>query len=285
MKFAFNPFTGNLDYVGTPPTVSATAPANPQDNDLWWDSASGILFIYYNDGSSSQWVAANSGSVDFLPAGSTTQVQFNDAGALAGNAGLTFDKATGTLRIGGADNYMTINGSGKTTFAGTAKVTHHEQISVAAAITSGVSTTTYGIAGGLLANANSDFFYFTTEVYGSWDGSDAYIEVDWCPRTDITNGQTVIWKWEWKSLAEGEDQDSGSSATDTTTFTSTGTTSAGTMIHSRVTIPASTGNQPLAKQDHLFLKLYRDATADGFSGDVMITAFEYIWTADSHSEA
>ena len=31
------------------------------------------------------------------PAGSTTQVQFNDAGALAGNAGLVFDKTTATL--------------------------------------------------------------------------------------------------------------------------------------------------------------------------------------------
>ena len=37
------------------------------------------------------------------PGGSTTQVQFNDAGVLAGDAGLTYDKATGTIRINSED--------------------------------------------------------------------------------------------------------------------------------------------------------------------------------------
>jgi hypothetical protein len=34
------------------------------------------------------------------PAGSTTQVQFNDAGSFAGNSGFTYDKATNTLTVG-----------------------------------------------------------------------------------------------------------------------------------------------------------------------------------------
>lgn len=192
---------------------------------------------------------------------------------------------SGTLEIGTETDKIVFDPATKAmSLHGTAKITHHEQISVAAAITSGATTTTYGIAGGLLANANADFFYLTTEVYGAWDGTDVYFEVDWCPRTDITNGQTVISQWEWKSLAEGEDQDAGTSATATVTYTASGTVSAGTMIHSRVTLPATTGNQPLTKQDHLFLKLYRDATADTFNGDAMITAFEYIWVANALSE-
>jgi hypothetical protein len=28
---------------------------------LWWDSTRGDLFIYYNDGNTSQWVVANAG--------------------------------------------------------------------------------------------------------------------------------------------------------------------------------------------------------------------------------
>ena len=44
-------------------TVSATAPASPDDGDLWWDSDDGELYLYYNDGSSSQWVAAAGPSV------------------------------------------------------------------------------------------------------------------------------------------------------------------------------------------------------------------------------
>lgn len=39
--------------------VSDTAPANPTDGDLWWDTVSGQLFIWYVDANSSQWVVAN----------------------------------------------------------------------------------------------------------------------------------------------------------------------------------------------------------------------------------
>lgn len=44
-------------------TISATAPADPAEGDLWWDSDDGKLFVYYNDGSSSQWVDAAGPSV------------------------------------------------------------------------------------------------------------------------------------------------------------------------------------------------------------------------------
>lgn len=39
-------------------TASDTAPTTPNDSALWWDSATGLLKIYYNDGTSSQWVDA-----------------------------------------------------------------------------------------------------------------------------------------------------------------------------------------------------------------------------------
>jgi hypothetical protein len=39
-------------------STSGTAPGSPADGDLWWDSDLGRLFIYYDDGSSSQWVDA-----------------------------------------------------------------------------------------------------------------------------------------------------------------------------------------------------------------------------------
>jgi hypothetical protein len=37
-------------------TVGSNPPANPTDNDLWYNSVSGVLFIYYNDGNTQQWV-------------------------------------------------------------------------------------------------------------------------------------------------------------------------------------------------------------------------------------
>ena len=46
--------------VGTPPapsvTSSDTAPANPSAGDLWYRTDDSTLYVYYNDGSSNQWV-------------------------------------------------------------------------------------------------------------------------------------------------------------------------------------------------------------------------------------
>jgi hypothetical protein len=39
--------------------VSDTAPASPGANQMWWDSSTGDLFIWYNDGTSTQWVQVN----------------------------------------------------------------------------------------------------------------------------------------------------------------------------------------------------------------------------------
>jgi hypothetical protein len=44
-------------------TVAATAPSPASDGDLWWNSNEGELYLYYNDGTSSQWVAAAGPSV------------------------------------------------------------------------------------------------------------------------------------------------------------------------------------------------------------------------------
>jgi len=49
--------------VGTPPppsvTSSDTAPANPSAGDLWYRTDTSSLYVYYNDGSSSQWVGVS----------------------------------------------------------------------------------------------------------------------------------------------------------------------------------------------------------------------------------
>lgn len=37
-------------------TVSETAPVTPANGEVWWSSNTGKSYIYYNDGSSSQWV-------------------------------------------------------------------------------------------------------------------------------------------------------------------------------------------------------------------------------------
>tara|TARA_B100000945_G_scaffold321383_1_gene335615 strand:- start:6145 stop:7809 length:1665 start_codon:yes stop_codon:yes gene_type:complete len=45
-------------------TTDDTAPSNPTDGTLWWDSDKGILNIYYQDADSSQWVNASGRASD-----------------------------------------------------------------------------------------------------------------------------------------------------------------------------------------------------------------------------
>ena len=54
-----------------PPTITVgpVPPVSPQEGDLWWDSNPGVgsLKVYYDDGTSAQWVSSGSGAVG--PAG------------------------------------------------------------------------------------------------------------------------------------------------------------------------------------------------------------------------
>lgn len=61
--------TGTLVLTGTgvdpvaSATVSATPPTSPTAGDLWYDSDSASLYVYYNDGNTSQWVSTSVGGV------------------------------------------------------------------------------------------------------------------------------------------------------------------------------------------------------------------------------
>lgn len=47
--------------IGGGAPAQETPPLNPQPDDLWFSSALGVLFIYYFDGDSSQWVSTSAG--------------------------------------------------------------------------------------------------------------------------------------------------------------------------------------------------------------------------------
>lgn len=44
--------------------IQATKPATANAGDLWWDSDTGTLYVYYTDANSSQWVAATSDPIN-----------------------------------------------------------------------------------------------------------------------------------------------------------------------------------------------------------------------------
>lgn len=66
-------FAGGLTFVGgtltapTAITISDTAPAAPTQGQLWWESDTGVLYVSYNDGNSTQWVGVGGGSSIIAP--------------------------------------------------------------------------------------------------------------------------------------------------------------------------------------------------------------------------
>jgi len=68
--------------AGSNVSVSATAPGSPSEGDLWWDSDNGNMYVYYDDGTSQQWVAANGPQVfvgEASPDGYQGQLWFDSA--------------------------------------------------------------------------------------------------------------------------------------------------------------------------------------------------------------
>jgi hypothetical protein len=57
---------------GAATSVGDTPPGSPTAGQLWWESDSGLLFIYYTDANSSQWVPATVGTQG--PPGKWTQI-------------------------------------------------------------------------------------------------------------------------------------------------------------------------------------------------------------------
>lgn len=104
--------------AGASVTISATPPASPTAGNLWWNStdSDGNLYIYYNDGSSSQWVPASAVPQGQLPVAvgiwypgllpsSATLMQFVSPdpwtlpAACAGSQGSAGTAATGSVTI------------------------------------------------------------------------------------------------------------------------------------------------------------------------------------------
>jgi len=71
-------------------TVSSTQPGSPVVGQLWWSQDYGRLFVYYNDGNSSQWVEAN-------PADQTAGLVFNTANAAYGRANTALQNTSSTF--------------------------------------------------------------------------------------------------------------------------------------------------------------------------------------------
>jgi hypothetical protein len=101
-------------------TISDTAPASPAVGDLWWDSIGALLYIYFQDPTSTQWVNANNaaaggggGLVGFnsysssqtitIPATATRGLveMWGATGGSGGIGNVTYESSSGSTGAGG----------------------------------------------------------------------------------------------------------------------------------------------------------------------------------------
>jgi hypothetical protein len=67
--FAVTPTVAGVPIGGGGATVSDTAPTNPSEGDLWWDSVGAQMYVWYVDPTTSQWVPVISNTGPIGPTG------------------------------------------------------------------------------------------------------------------------------------------------------------------------------------------------------------------------
>lgn len=114
------------------------------------------------------------------------------------------------------------------------------------------------------------------EVPDDWDGGDIIFEIDTAPMVAMIDTETYTFDITYRAVAEGEPLTQGTAATRTSSYTSSGATAQYYFTHPQATIDFDDANQPLTKQDHIFIVIDRD-NADSYASDVCVTAFEIIY--------
>ena len=90
----FEGYDGNVwGKIGGGAAVQSAAPSSANEGDLWYDTDDGRMFVYYNDGSSSQWVDAS-------PNGIPTDLTLDGTLSVGGTTSLNNTTITDQLSIG-----------------------------------------------------------------------------------------------------------------------------------------------------------------------------------------
>jgi len=159
----FEGYDGNVwGKIGGGAAVSSAAPSAANEGDLWYDTDDGRMFVYYNDGTSSQWVDAS-------PNGVPTDLVVEGTLSVSGNA--TFDN--NTLFVDATNNKVGIKNT----------------TPISDFVVDGSIETVYGATGGIYASR----FNGPTAEGGndSWpSGTSKLIMTDWTGSTDVVRFYT-----------------------------------------------------------------------------------------------
>ena len=104
-------------------SVSSTAPSSPTNGQLWWDTVGGSLFLYYNDGSSAQWIETSPASGISEPTVTASNSAPTSPSPIEGD--VWFNTLENVLYIFTSSNWVevTANISSVQTVTGTAPIT------------------------------------------------------------------------------------------------------------------------------------------------------------------
>jgi len=141
------------------------------------------------------------------------------------------------------------------------------------------TTIDFFTAGGLqYSNVGTKNAFCQFEVPDDWDGGDMYFEVDWMPDGGATTGNNVDFLIEYRAIAEGELLNNGTSVTiyspDGTGYSQYQTK------HARFTLDHDHAHQPLARQDHVYLRISRNnGVSNNYTGTVTVLGYELIYNS------
>lgn len=100
-------------------TISDTPPASPAPGAMWWESDTGGLFIYYNDGNTSQWVSVGGSAARLETVGPYTQQVFTSgSGTYTTPAGVAWIEVEMVGGGSGGNSNGAGGAGGNTTFGG-----------------------------------------------------------------------------------------------------------------------------------------------------------------------
>ena len=205
----------------TPPvmSISDTAPANPIPGQLWWESDTGNAFLWFDDGTSRQWVQFNVSSKPtpgspfkrtLITASSTTfqydpTTLYADAEVVGGGAAGGATAGTVTAGNGAAGSGGGAGGYTKKLIQITDAIrAATKTIVVGAAGTSGgggnssyadtVNTLTgNGGAAGVNGTQSSQIVIRAGGAGGAATGGDLNMRTNWPPQT--SSGSRISWRW------------------------------------------------------------------------------------------
>jgi len=170
-------------------TTASAVPVNTNlvNGELAINITDGKLFYKDNGGTVQVLATKGAGTIG----GSNTQVQYNNSGALAGSANLTFNGTTLTANTLNLTNALgtTYGGTGLTSFTANGVV----YASSSSALTTGSALTFTGSVLGVNNAGDSDFKLTTTNTgSGSTDGL--------LLRINSTGSEAYLWNWEPSSV-------------------------------------------------------------------------------------